>query len=62
MASNTLNSAINSKSAEQTLNYLTAKAEAGDPIAQRRLSFLYQGAKGLPKDPALEPRALVIGQ
>lgn len=38
--------------ARETFDYISHRAEAGDPIAQRRLSFLYQGAKGFPEDPA----------
>ena len=52
MANNTLNPATYTKSPEPALNYLTEKAEAGDAIAQRRLSFLYQGTKGFAENPA----------
>ncbi|MDV7201104.1 tetratricopeptide repeat protein [Roseovarius sp. 10] len=43
---------INEQGTTETFAHLADKAEAGDAIAQRRLSFLYQGAKGFPEDPA----------
>lgn len=52
MFSTTPNSATYDKSVGRALDYFKEKAAAGNALAQRQLSYLYQGAKDFPEDPA----------